>query len=188
MELRFACISQFVVNNKNGVNFLDAMMSSTPTTEWVPDFVIRAPGFTKQLVQISKDVEVPVSFPHDLAIILHTNENIWFNLYLQNKTKDPALDVPIDPQGQLHYLLGWLTVDCYRQTIEEWGKHDQFFNKLSKIVDALGRLDAFKNSSFYYNLRTDTKLKFGNGETVSQGSAPFVELVNQTGFSSCRGV
>jgi len=163
-------------------------MSTTTTTEWVPDFVIRAPGFTRQLVQISKDVEVPVSFPHDLAIILHTNENIWFNPFLQNKTKDPALDLPIDPQGQLHYLLGWLTIDCYRQTIEKWGKHDQFFNKLSKIVDALSRLDALKNSNFYYNLRTDTKLKFGNGETVSQGSAPFVELMNQTGFSSCRGV
>jgi hypothetical protein len=163
-------------------------MSTTPTTEWVPDFVIRAPGFTWQLVQIAKNVEVPVSFLHDLALSLQTNETIWFNHYLQNKTKDPTLDVPIDSEGQLHYLMGWLTIDCYRQAIEQWGKQDQFFNKLSKIVDALSRLDAFRNSSFYYHLRTDIKLKFGNGETVSRGSAPFLELMNQTGTSNCRGI
>lgn len=163
-------------------------MSTTPTTEWVPDFVIRAPGFTRQLVQIAKSVEVPVSFLHDLAISLQVDETIWFNHYLQNQTSKPTLDIPIDPQGQLHYLMGWLTVDCYRLTIEKWGKHDQFFNKLSKLVNALGKLEAFRNSGYYQYFRGDTKLKFGNGETVSQASAPFVELMNQTGFSSCRGV
>ncbi|MEH6999306.1 MAG: hypothetical protein V7542_12980 [Limnobacter sp.] len=162
-------------------------MSTIATREWVPDFVTRAPGFTSQLAQISKNVEVPVSFLYDLAVCLQADETIWLSSYLQNKTKDPTLDTPIDSEGQLHYLMGWLTIDCYRQAIKKWGKHDQFFYKLSKIIDALSQLDAFKNSSFYYNLRTDIKLKYGNGETVSRGSAPFLELMNQTGTTNCKG-
>lgn len=163
-------------------------MSSNAVREWVPDFIIRAPGFTYDLVQIAGSVDITSGFLHELAIALQAEESIWLNHYLQNQTKDPTLDIPIDAEGQLQYILGWLTIDCYRVTLDKWGKNDPFFYKLSKLVNALHQLETFKDSNFYQNLRGDTKLKFGNGETVSRGSAPLPELMNQTGTNVCRGV
>ncbi|MFN4329258.1 MAG: hypothetical protein ACK4FF_10300 [Limnobacter sp.] len=163
-------------------------MIYTETSEWVPEFIIRAPGFAWDLAQISKSVGVPTSFLDDLLVSLQLNEPFWLNSHLQNLTKGPTLDFPVDVEGQLRYVLGWLTVDCYRITIEKWGESDPFFSKLSKLTNALYQLEAFKNSNVYQNLRSDTKLKFGNRESVPRGSAPLAELLNNTGMSNCRGL
>lgn len=163
-------------------------MLLTNTSEWVPDFIIRAPRFSLELAQIAKSADIPPSFLNDLVVSLQLDESFWLNIYLQNLTKGPTLDLPVDAEGQLRYVLGWLTVDCYRIAIEKWGKIDPFFSKLSKLVNALYQLDAFKNSNIYQNLRSDTKLKFGNRESVLRGSAPFAELLNRTGMSNCKGI
>lgn len=163
-------------------------MLHTDTSEWVPEFIIRAPRFSWDLAQITKSADVPSGFLNDLVVALQLNESFWLNPYLQNLTKGPSLDLPVDVEGQLRYVLGWLTVDCYRITIEKWGKNDPFFSKLSKITNALYQFEAFKNSNIYQNLRSDTKLKFGNRESVPRGSAPFAELLNSTGMSNCKGI
>jgi hypothetical protein len=162
-------------------------MKNATTREWTPEFITRAPGFISDLIQAAHRVDLDASFLNDLSVALLVNENLWDNPYHQNQTTSPTLEYPIDAEGQLQYILGWLTIKLFRTTIHSWSKECPFFSKLSRLIDAVHTIETFRHSDVYNNFRTSTKLRFGNGETVPRGSAPLAELFNQTGIGKCTG-
>lgn len=125
------------------------------------------------------------SFILDLTAVLGVNETVWFNPHLRNGSAVPTWEPPSDCMGEFHYILGWLTTRYYFPILKKWAKQDQFFNQLFKLTKYLAEQSSFSNSSIYVDFRTHTNLQFEFFGPVQRGTAPFPELLCQTGTRNC---